>query len=59
MQAMAGLKVKVEIPYLNNLRNLGTVAINRAELVIPLADNDFSRYVTAYFTTSHRSGFCK
>jgi hypothetical protein len=45
MQAMAGLKVKVEIPYLNNLRNLGTVAINRAELVIPLADNDFSRYV--------------
>jgi hypothetical protein len=44
MQAMAGLKVKVEIPHLNNLRNLGTVAINRAELVIPLADNDFSRY---------------
>jgi hypothetical protein len=40
MQAMAGLKVKVEIPHLNNLRNLGTVAINRAELVIPLADND-------------------
>ncbi len=45
MQAMAGLKVKVEIPHLNNLRNLGTVAINRAEFVIPLADNDFSRYV--------------
>lgn len=44
VQAMAGLKMRVQIPHLNDLRQLGTVAINRAELVLPLADGDLSKY---------------
>ncbi|HET6991782.1 MAG TPA: DUF4270 family protein [Bacteroidia bacterium] len=35
VSACAGVKTKIEFPYLNNLRNLGySIAINKAELVI-------------------------
>jgi hypothetical protein len=44
IQSMAGLKLKVEIPHLLKLKELGTVAINRAEIVVPLADSDISTY---------------
>jgi len=40
IQSMAGLKMKVLIPHLRKLNDLGIVAINKAELVIPL-DEDF------------------
>jgi hypothetical protein len=40
IQSMAGLKMKVMIPHLRKLNDLGIVAINKAELVIPL-DEDF------------------
>lgn len=39
VSACAGVKTKIEFPYLENLRNLGyAIAINKAELVIQAAD---------------------
>ena len=34
LQAMAGLKTKIDLPNLKNYKNIGRIAINRAELVI-------------------------
>lgn len=36
IQSMAGTRVKVELPHLRELNSLGAVAINKAELVVPL-----------------------
>ncbi|MBP9152079.1 MAG: DUF4270 domain-containing protein [Flavobacteriales bacterium] len=36
IQSMAGTRMKVELPHLRDLSNLGAVAINKAELVVPL-----------------------
>lgn len=44
LQPMAGLRVRVRIPTLRKLRELGHVVINRAELVVPLSDSDISKY---------------
>ncbi len=45
LQSMAGLKMRVQFPTLRDLKQLGTVAINRAELVFPLElGGDFSKY---------------
>lgn len=49
VQAMGGLRTKVTIPYLQNLRALGHVAVNKAELVIPIDDSDISRYFAPNF----------
>lgn len=35
-QSMAGLKIKVELPFLKELNNLGAVAINKAEILVPM-----------------------
>jgi len=40
VQSMAGLKVKINYPYLKNLIANGKVAINKAELIIKLDKND-------------------
>lgn len=40
LQAMGGLRVKVKIPYLENLKDLGDIAIYRAELVIKTAPSN-------------------
>ncbi len=36
IHSMAGTRMKVELPHLRELNNLGAVAINKAELVVPL-----------------------
>ncbi len=36
IQSMEGLKTKVEMPFLKELNELGVIAINKAELVVPL-----------------------
>lgn len=36
IQSMAGLRMKVKVPHLRELRELGAVAINKAELVVPV-----------------------
>jgi hypothetical protein len=38
VQGMAGSKVKIEMPYLMSLLDSGAIAINKAELVIPVAN---------------------
>lgn len=44
VQSMAGLKMRVQMPHLRDLKQLGTVVINRAELLLPLASGDLSKY---------------
>gem|GEM_PF-767873 len=34
VQTMGGIKTKITIPYLNNLKQLGPISINKAELII-------------------------
>lgn len=44
LQAMAGLKVKITFPYLNNLvANGREIAINKAELIFPVASGTTTR----------------
>jgi hypothetical protein len=38
LQSMAGVRAKIEMPYLNDLKALGPLVVNRAELVIPVQD---------------------
>lgn len=40
VQPMAGLKTKIEMPYLKNLLDLGKIAINKAELVLKVDDTN-------------------
>ncbi|MBI1289023.1 MAG: DUF4270 family protein [Flavobacteriales bacterium] len=43
-QSMAGLRFKVRFPFIRELNNLGVIAINKAELVIPVdtdVDTDY------------------
>jgi len=43
IQSMAGVKVKVKFPYIQNLKTLlGTIAINKAELIINDVSDEFS-----------------
>ncbi len=42
IQSMAGLKVKIKYPYLKNLIANGKIAINKAELIIKLDNDDLS-----------------
>jgi hypothetical protein len=45
LQSMAGLKMHLRIPHLTKLKEQGTVAINRAELLFPLElGGDLSKY---------------
>lgn len=39
LQSMAGVRMKLELPHLKELNNLGIVAINKAELVVPLDES--------------------
>lgn len=39
VQSMAGTRMKLELPHLKELNNLGIVAINKAELVVPLDES--------------------
>ena len=38
LQSMAGVRAKIEMPYLNDLKVLGPLVVNKAELVIPVQD---------------------
>lgn len=44
LQSMAGLRIKLEMPHLRELRKLGAVAINKAELVIPIDETVITDY---------------
>lgn len=44
IQAMAGIKTKVVFPYLKNFFNQGAVAINKAELILPIMENSDVKY---------------
>lgn len=39
IQSLSGLKARIKIPHLRNLAANGPVAINKAELIIPITDN--------------------
>lgn len=39
VQSMSGLKARVKIPHLRNLAANGPVAVNKAELIIPVTEN--------------------
>ena len=41
---MAGLRMKVELPFLKELNQLGVVAINKAELVVPIDETVVTPY---------------
>jgi len=40
LQAMSGLMAKIKIPYLSNLKDSSTIAIVKAELIIPVDNYD-------------------
>lgn len=42
LQSMAGLKVKIQYPFIKDLIANGKIAINKAELIIKLDDNDLT-----------------
>lgn len=44
VQSMAGTKMKLEVPHLRKLNELGIVTINKAELVIPLDESVVTDY---------------
>lgn len=55
VQSMAGLKMRIKPTTINDLRQLGHVAINRAELVLPLVDGDFGNYIPPLSLTATES----
>ncbi|NNF01940.1 MAG: DUF4270 family protein [Bacteroidia bacterium] len=44
VHSTAGLKTRINIPYLSLLRKLGPVAINKAEIVLPIEQNSDAVY---------------
>jgi hypothetical protein len=44
VQSMAGVKTKVDFPYLNNLKQSGNISINKAQLVITIDNTTISTY---------------
>ena len=58
VQSMAGLRMRLDIPHLRELRNLGVVAITKAELVIPIDQTVVTEYgyPSSMFVTGIDSG---
>ena len=59
LQAMGGLKTKVEIPHIKELASLGNVIINKAEIVFPLksgSDGTYPAVSTASLTGINSEG---
>ncbi len=44
IRSMAGLRMKLELPHLRELNEVGVVAINKAELVVPIDDSFDTEY---------------
>jgi hypothetical protein len=44
IQSMAGIKTKIIFPYLKNFFDQGAVAINKAELILPIIDGSDVKY---------------
>ncbi|MFT6210275.1 MAG: hypothetical protein ACJAYA_001400 [Bacteroidia bacterium] len=44
VQSMAGLRMRLDIPHLRELRELGVVAITKAELVVPIDETVITDY---------------
>jgi hypothetical protein len=42
LQGIGGLKVRIQYPYLTDLAKNGKIAINKAELIIPVDDDDMT-----------------
>ncbi len=45
VQAMAGTKVRVEIPHIENLKDSTNFAINKVELIVPIREGSTSRHI--------------
>lgn len=59
VQSMAGLRMKVKIPHLRELRELGNVAINKAELIVPVdqsVDTEFGLPTALQITSMDSAG---
>ena len=48
VQAMAGVKTKLSFPYFNDLKNLGNISINQAELIVPVRSGTFGDFEPNY-----------
>ena len=46
IQAMGGLKTKIKFPFINELKKLDKIAINRAELIVPTANENITEEAT-------------
>lgn len=44
VQAGAGLKVRIDFPYIDNLKDSTDIAINQAKLVLPVRPDDLGQY---------------
>ena len=44
LQSMAGTKVRVKFPHIEKLRELGPIAINKAEIYFPISEGSYSTY---------------
>jgi len=42
LQAMSGTKIRINIPHLSDLAQNGNIALNKAEIIIPIEENDYS-----------------
>lgn len=44
LQSMAGVSIKIELPYLSAYKNEGKIAVNKAELIIPITPGTTSPF---------------
>lgn len=44
LQSMAGVSIKINLPYLSNMSSLSPISINKAELILPVEQGTFSTF---------------
>lgn len=44
IQAMSGTKVRIDLPYIETLRDSGNLAISKAELILPVEEGSIGRF---------------
>lgn len=44
VQSLAGTRIRINFPHLRNLNNLGAVAVNKAEIVLPVDENSLDDF---------------
>ncbi len=45
LQAMNGPRVIIKIPFLREIRNFGNIAVNKAELIVPISQEHIGRFI--------------